>query len=66
MANTQVIIVKQPGMLGRSAAGPFRSSRAAAKAREQVEQMGWDYHETLTLISGADLKYRAAERESDG
>jgi hypothetical protein len=60
MANTQVIIAKQPGMLGRSAVGPFKSSLAAAKAREQIERMGWDYHETLTLVSVADLKYRPA------
>jgi hypothetical protein len=55
MASNQVILAIPPSGSG-VAIGPFKSRRTADRARKQIDQLGWDYHDTVTLISGGDLK----------
>jgi hypothetical protein len=64
MANNRVILARRPGSIGGVAVGPFKSARGEQAARRELDAMGWDYHDTVTLISGSDLKHLAPRKET--
>jgi hypothetical protein len=60
MTRNRLIILAREASGEAIALGPFKSSRAASAKRREVEaKPGWTYDATITLVSGADLKYLA-------
>jgi hypothetical protein len=67
MARDSLIILAREVSGEAIALGPFKSSRTASSARREVEaKPGWAYDATITLVSGADLRYLAEGGGSNG
>jgi hypothetical protein len=65
MANKRVILAVSPTGTDR-AIGPFESDRTLSAVRDMIKKApGWQYRETVTLISGADLPYLIGRSVAD-
>jgi hypothetical protein len=66
MARNRLIILAREVSGDAVALGPFESSRRAGEVRRAVQaKPGRTYDDTITLVSGADLRYLAGGIEGE-
>jgi hypothetical protein len=57
VSDKRIILAFSPTGNAR-AVGPFKNDRTLTAARDMIKKApGWDYHDTVTLISGGDLPF---------